>query len=87
MLKVLCFSAMWCGPCKVMKPIMLQIAQENTDKFDIEYVDIEENSDLATKYGIRGVPTYVVVKEDKEVDRIVGGITKEKMLFKLNSHV
>ena len=87
MIKVLCFTATWCGPCKAMKPVMAQIAADNADKFDINYVDIEENSDLATQYGIRGVPTYVVVKDDKEVDRIVGATTKDKVLAKLNSHV
>lgn len=86
-IKVLCFTADFCGPCKVMKPVMTQIASENSDKFDISYIDIEENAELASQYGIRGVPTYVVVKDNKEVDRIVGATTKDKILVKLNLHV
>lgn len=87
MLKVFCFSASWCGPCKAMKPVIQSIADDNKDKFEFVFVDIEESPDMAKSYGIRGVPTYVVVKDDKEVERISGATTKDKMLGKLNSHV
>ena len=87
MLKVFCFTSTWCGPCKTMKPIIKDIADSNTDKFEFVFVDIEEDQETAQFYGIRGVPTYVIVKEDKEVGRIVGSMSKDKVIDTLNSHV
>lgn len=71
MTKVMLFSAAWCGPCKAYKPKFDAIA-ESSDKAEFERIDIDENSDAAVKYNIRGVPTLVVVEDDKEVARGVG---------------
>lgn len=84
---MICFSADFCGPCKAMKPTILQIAQENSDKIEVDYVNIEEDPDMAKQFGVRGVPTYVIVKDKQEVGRIVGATTKEKVLEKLSQHI
>lgn len=77
MKKVLRFTASWCGPCKALAPIV------ETVKGDIlvEVIDIDEeaNANLATKLGIRGVPTLVMMEDDKEIKRHVGMTNKDKL--------
>jgi thioredoxin 1 len=68
MKKILRFTASWCGPCKMLSKTLEQI---KTD-VPIEVIDIDENSELATEYNIRSVPTLVIVKDEKEIKRLVG---------------
>ena len=74
------FSATWCGPCKVFKPVMNEIAGEG---HHVEFIDIDNMSDLASKYNVRSVPTVVIEEGGVEVDRIVGSVSKQQMLGKL----
>jgi len=74
------FSATWCGPCKVFKPVMNEIAGEG---YHVEFIDIDNMSDLASKYNVRSVPTVVIEEGGVEVDRIVGSVSKQQMLGKL----
>ena len=74
------FSATWCGPCKVFKPIMKELSD---DGYDIQFIDGDENPKLANKYNIRSVPTTVIEEEDKEVNRIIGLRSKEEMIKEL----
>ena len=74
------FSATWCGPCKVFKPVMNEIAGEG---YHVEFIDIDNLSDLANKYNVRSVPTTVIEENGIEVDRIVGSVSKQQMLGKL----
>ena len=68
MKKILRFTASWCGPCK-----MLAKTLEDVDLgMPIEVIDIDENSELAQKFGVRGVPTLIMVEDDKEIKRQVG---------------
>jgi thioredoxin 1 len=65
------FSASWCGPCKMLAPMMESIKPTfNGVKF--ENIDIDENAELAAKYGVRSVPTVIVEKDGVEVNRFVG---------------
>jgi thioredoxin 1 len=75
------FSAVWCGPCKVFKPIMKELSDEG---YDIEFIDGDENQDLAVQYNIRSVPTTIIEEDGKEVGRIVGVKTKEEMITELS---
>ena len=69
MKKILYFTASWCGPCKALAPRMESLA--NQIKYD--KIDVDQNSDLSAKYGIRGVPCLVLVDENgTELDRLVG---------------
>jgi thioredoxin 1 len=74
------FSATWCGPCKVFKPVMNEIAGEG---YHVEFIDVDNLSDLASKYNVRSVPTVVIEEGGVEVDRIVGSVSKQQMLGKL----
>ena len=74
------FSATWCGPCKVFKPVMNEIAGEG---YHVEFIDIDNMSDLANKYNVRSVPTVIVEEGGKEVDRIIGSVSKQQVLQKL----
>lgn len=66
------FWAPWCGPCKMVAPILDDLAAEYTGRVTIAKVNTDENSQWATKYGVQGIPTMLFVKDGKEVDRVVG---------------
>ena len=74
------FSATWCGPCKVFKPVMTEI---KNDGYHVEFIDIDSLSDLANKYNVRSVPTVVIEDGGREVDRIVGSVSKQQVINKL----
>jgi thioredoxin 1 len=75
------FSATWCGPCKAFKPIVQEVVSEG---YNIEYIDIDSNQDTAVEYGVRSVPTVVILQNGTEVDRLVGSVPKQVLLDKLN---
>ena len=74
------FSATWCGPCKTFKPVMNEIAGEG---HSVQFIDIDQQQDLAAKYGVRSVPTTVIEENGIEVDRFVGAIPKQQVITKL----
>ena len=74
------FTATWCGPCKAFKPIILELISEG---YNITIHDIDENQELASKYGVRSVPTTVIEENGVEVDRFVGALPKETVKNKL----
>ena len=74
------FSATWCGPCKAFKPIMQEVA---IDGYSIEFIDVDQSQETATKYGIRSVPTTVIEENGIEVNRFVGAIPKDQVIAKL----
>ena len=74
------FSATWCGPCKAFKPVMNEIADEG---YSIEFIDVDQEQNKATKYGVRSVPTVVIEENGIEVDRFIGSIPKQTVLEKL----
>src|SRR5262245_54069355 len=74
------FSAVWCGPCKALTPIVEKIANENLGKVKVGKLDIDDSPGVASKFGIKGVPTVVVFKGGKESGRHVGLTNKETLL-------
>jgi len=74
------FSAVWCQPCKVLAATVDKIADENIGKIKVGKLDIDDSPGVASKYGIRGVPTIVVFKDGKEIGRHVGVTNKETIL-------
>ncbi len=76
--EVIDFWATWCGPCKLMNPILDEVEKENPD-LTITRIDIDSDKEMVEKYNIQSVPTYVILKDGKEVDRIIGA--KPKFAF------
>jgi len=72
------FFATWCGPCKMMGPIIDDIAK--TSKITVGKIDVDENEDLAREYGIMSIPCIIYFKDGKEVNRSVGMANKEDLL-------
>lgn len=87
MIKLLDFYADWCGPCKIMEPVFQEIEGEYEGKIEFQKVDVESDGDTASKFGIMSIPTFVLLKDDKEVDRKIGAMPKEMLKNWLDSHV
>lgn len=81
------FWAEWCGPCKVMSPVVDDIAQELGDKVKMVKVNIDENPNAPTKYGVRGIPTFMVFKGGQLVSTKVGSMSKSQLSDWINSSV
>lgn len=75
MVKVLDFWAQWCGPCRLMSPVVEDLAKT----YNIEKVEVDENTELATQYNIKAIPTFVMLVDGKEVDRLTGAVSREKL--------
>lgn len=75
------FKAPWCGPCKSLTTILEELSDEG---FDVYTVNIDHDSELTAKYGVRGVPTTIIFKDGKEVERLVGLKTKDELITKLS---
>ena len=78
------FYADWCGPCKILSPIVEEIAKENPD-LKVVKIDVDANENLAYKYQTYSIPTLVVIENGKEVRRAVGAIPKESILELVNN--
>ena len=81
------FWAEWCGPCKALSPIVDEVAGEVSGKVKVVKVNIDENPNAPTKYGVRGIPTLMVFKGGELVDTKVGGMSKAQLSEWLGSVV
>lgn len=82
---ILYFSAVWCGPCKILKPVMEEISNEMSDSIDIHYIDINDNMELAGKYQIMSVPTLLFIKGGEIKNKIVGLQPKTNIIHAINN--
>lgn len=73
------FFATWCGPCKMLAPVLEQLGEEMSDKVKIVKVDIDQSADLADEFRISSVPTMILFKDNKAVDTLVGFLPKERI--------
>ncbi|MBU0646250.1 thioredoxin [Patescibacteria group bacterium] len=80
------FWAPWCGPCKMMAPVVEELAAEMTEA-SIGKVNVDENPDLAQRYNILSIPTFVVFKGGSVVDQFSGSMGKEALKEKLSQHI
>jgi thioredoxin 1 len=81
------FTAVWCNPCKMLDPVVKQLAQDWGDKVKIGKLDVDENSDLAVKYGVMGVPTLMLFVNGEPVQRLSGYQPKDRILAKFSAHI
>lgn len=87
-LEIIEFYADWCGPCKLMLPIIDELIKENNDKkdFEIRKIDIDENTALAEKYNIMSIPVIIFLQDNKEVKRLSGIKDKESIQELINKY-
>jgi thioredoxin 1 len=78
------FWAEWCGPCRMVGPVVEQIAQTHSDKIKVVKLNVDENQDIAMKYGIQSIPSLMVFNKGKEVNRTVGAAPKDTYLKFIN---
>jgi thioredoxin 1 len=81
------FTATWCGPCRMIAPIVEELAGELSGKAVIGKLDVDENPEVSMNYGIRSVPTLLIFKGGQVVDQIIGAVGKDKILAKLTPHM
>lgn len=79
------FWAVWCGPCRMVGPVVEEIASEYEGKAIVGKVDVDTNQEVAAKYGIRNIPTILFFKNGEVVDKVVGVVPKEQLVEKLNA--
>jgi thioredoxin 1 len=81
------FWAEWCGPCRMIGPLVEELANEYEGKALIGKLNVDENPGVATKYGIRSIPTLLVFKGGEIVDKIVGAVPKNMLAQKLDAQL
>lgn len=79
------FWAEWCGPCRMITPIIEELSKEYEGKAMIGKVNVDENPEVSMKYGIRSIPTVLVLKNGEVVDKQVGVTTKQKLVDKIEA--
>ena len=77
------FWAEWCGPCRMIAPIVDELAAEYEGKVVIGKCDVEENDDITMKYGVRNIPTIIFLKGGQQVDKQVGACSKDALKAKI----
>ena len=81
------FWAPWCGPCRSLSPIVDEVADELAGKLSVAKCNVDDNQDLAMKFGVMSIPTLVVFKNGEEVDRSVGALPKARLQALLEKHL
>jgi thioredoxin 1 len=81
------FWATWSGPCKMIAPLVEQIAQENDGKITVGKLDVDVNGQTAMKYGVMSIPTLILFKDGQPVERLVGYMPKDRLLAKIKPHI
>ncbi|MEW9670786.1 thioredoxin [Ammoniphilus sp. 3BR4] len=81
------FWAPWCGPCKMIAPVLEELDAEIGDKIKIAKLNVDENPETASRFGVMSIPTLLVVKDGSVVDKVVGFQPKDALLGTLNKHL
>jgi thioredoxin 1 len=76
---ILYFTAEWCGPCKKTRPIVEEL-NKDLSLTNIKIIDVDSEMELAKKFEIKSVPTFIVIKDNEEINRVVGAQTKQSLL-------
>jgi thioredoxin 1 len=81
------FTAVWCGPCKMLEPVVEQLSLDWDGKVKIVKMDVDDNSNLAMKYGVMGVPTLILFVNGNPVQRLSGYQPKDRIISKFGSYI
>lgn len=81
------FWAPWCGPCRSLSPIVDELADELAGKLTVAKCNVDDNQDLAMRFGVMSIPTLIVFKNGEEVDRSVGALPKARLQALLKKHL
>lgn len=81
------FGATWCGPCKMLEPALKQYVQGLNGKVRLGKIDVDESADLTQRFSVMGVPTVILFKGGKAVERISGYLPKDRLAGKFNPHL
>ncbi|CAJ0798144.1 Thioredoxin 1 [Ralstonia condita] len=81
------FWAEWCGPCKMIAPILDEVSKDYSDKVQIAKINVDENQGVPAKFGIRGIPTLILFKNGAVAAQKVGALSKSQLTAFLDSHL
>ena len=81
------YWAEWCGPCKMVAPILEEVAVDLSDKLTVGKVDVDENQELAAQLNIMSIPTLVLFKDGEVIDQAIGALSKAQLLSFLEQHI
>ena len=79
------FFATWCGPCRMVSPIIDELAAEYEGRVIIGKMDVDSNDEVVGQFGVRNIPTIIFIKDGKVVDKIVGATSKDKFVAKIEA--
>ena len=79
------FWANWCGPCKMLAPVIEELAVQYDGKVAVGKVDVDENQELAVRYGVMNIPTVILFQKGNEIDRLVGLLPKERFSLMIDA--
>ncbi len=81
------FWAEWCGPCHMIAPLVEQISAEYQGRLLVGKLNVDESPQIASKFGIRGIPTLLLFKQGKPVEQIIGAVPKAQIISKIDAHL
>jgi thioredoxin 1 len=81
------FWAEWCGPCRMVGPVVEQLSQTMSDKIKVAKLNVDENQEIAMRYGVRSIPSLILFKAGEEIARTVGAAPKEAYLKFVEQHL
>ena len=81
------FWATWCGPCSVMSPLVDEVAKEQKDRLVVGKLNCDESMDIAQRYGITGIPAFLIIKDGEVVDKVMGAMPKGELLAAVEKYL
>ncbi len=81
------FWATWCGPCSVMSPLVDEVAKEQKDRLVVGKLNCDESMDIAQRYGITGIPAFLIFKDGEVVDKVMGAMPKGELLASVEKYL
>jgi thioredoxin 1 len=84
---VIDFHALWCSPCKIQSPILNEVANELGDRIRVIKIDVDQNSEIASRYNIKSVPTLIMFKNGKQIWRQSGVVSKKQLYNLLTQNI